>query len=69
MRDLKRRWRHTLLQRLGIELKRLHEGLVPRDVIERDSLLKDYSVGLAKVMVYEYEGRLLHCGRTGALEA
>ncbi len=52
-----RRRRHLLLQKLGMELKRLHEGLAPRDVVERGNLLKEYSVGLAKVRVYEYEGR------------
>ena len=53
----RKRFEHPLLRRLGIELKRLHRGLAPQHVIEGGALLKRYSVGLATVYVYEYEGR------------
>ncbi len=45
------------LKKLGLELKRLSEDSVPEEVIKQGSLLKEYNVGLAKVRVYEHEGR------------
>ncbi len=45
------------LRRLGVELRRLDRSLVPRDVFEKGSKLLEYSVGLAKVEIWELEGR------------
>jgi len=53
----RRRGGSEFLRQLGIELRRLSSETLPREIFEGGSRILEYSVGLARVEIWEFEGR------------
>ncbi len=57
-RDKRREEVKRFLESLGIKLMRLDEStVVPREAVEHGNKLAEYSIGMVKIRIYEYEGR------------